>query len=475
MFYIRKIISSYSCQVKTWYSLYFLIIILICFTMVSCSGRQLPAEKSARENLKEVSQKYRPNQSKPELPKLSGDSKLEDYLTFAMLNNPQVEAAYYDWAASVEKITIARSRPDPQLTFSADIGKMVSALMVGLMADIPGPGKLKAAGNLAGAESEGKYYEFVSEILSTAHSLKSAYYRLKFLEDNIKIQNETIQLLVDLESLATQQNAAGRGSIQDVLRIQIEKEQLKTQTENLIESRTTLVAEFKAALGLQPNEADSILPKNFNNSEDAPNREQILQSAEKNNPAIQKMATDVRRAQALINMEKKSRVPDFSIGVEADVKADPVMFSPSLGVTLPIWRDKISASISAAQYEKKSAEARLNNESIKLATELAMMLYSYNESLRNIKVLTEQLIPKGKETLTASRTGYATGKSSFLDVIESYRQLLGFDLALIEARTQRELSLISLSLLIAATPPSGSPVLNSSEKSKSSQKKEGLK
>ena len=71
--------------------------------------------------------------------------------------------------------------------------------------------------------------------------------------------------------------------------------------------------------------------------------------------------------------------------------------------------------------------------------------------------------------------GYATGKTTFLDVIESYRQLLGFDLALVEAKTQRELSLISISLLIAATPPKGSPILNQTEKSNSSHTKEGSK
>lgn len=448
---------------------------VIAFLAFGCKGSRIPIEKEAREDFKTVSKNYRPNDSKPELPKLTTETNLEEYLTYAMLNNPKVEAAYYDWAASIERITTARSRPDPQLTFSADIGKMVSSVMVGLMTDIPGPGKLKAAGNMAGAESEGRYFAFVSEVLATAYSLKNAYYRIKFLEDNIHIQNETMQLLTDLETLATQQNAAGRAAIQDVLRIQIEKEQLKTQIENLTESRSTLLSEFKAALGLLPSDADPITPKNFNQSEGAPDREQIMQSAFKNNPNILLMAADIRKAQALINMEKKSRVPDFSVGIEADVKANPVMFTPSLGITLPIWRDKISASIAAAQFEKRSAEARLNSESIKLATELAMMLYSYNESIRNTKVLVEQLIPKGKESLSASKTGYANGKSSFLDVIESYRQLLGFDLALIEAQTQRELSLISLSLLIAATPPKGSPILNSSEKSNSSHTKEGSK
>ena len=448
---------------------------VIAFIAFGCKGSGIPIEKAARDNFKEVSKNYRPNDSKPELPKLTPESSIQDFLLFAMLNNPKVEAAYYDWAASIERITAARSRPDPQLTFSADIAKMVSAVMVGLMIDLPGPGKLKAAGNVAGAESESRHFAFESEVLATAYSLKNAYYRIKFLEDNIRIEKETMQLLTDLETLATQQNAAGRAGIQDVLRIQIEKEQLKTQIENLTESKLTLLAEFKAALGLGHKENDPPTPIVFNSSEEAPDKEQILESAFQNNPGIQLMTADVRRAQAMINLEKKSRVPDFSVGVEADVKANPIMITPSFGITLPIWREKIAANIAAAQFEKKSAEARLNSESIKLATELAMMLYSYSESMRNAKVLVEKLIPKGKEALTASRMGYATGKSSFLDVIESYRQLLGFDLALIEAQTQRELSLISLSLLIAATPPKGSPILNQKEKSNSPHTKEGSK
>ena len=47
----------------------------------------------------------------------------------------------------------------------------------------------------------------------------------------------------------------------------------------------------------------------------------------------------------------------------------------------------------------------------------------------------------------------------FLDVIDAQRTLLDFKLAWIEARTQRELSMASLSLTIAGLPPAGSPVL----------------
>jgi len=79
-----------------------------------------------------------------ELPKLTSESRLNDFVLFAMLNRPAVAAAYYDWTASVQRITVERSLPDPRLTFQSDISNMVMSLMPGLMMDFPGPGKLKA-------------------------------------------------------------------------------------------------------------------------------------------------------------------------------------------------------------------------------------------------------------------------------------------------------------------------------------------
>ena len=141
------------------------------------------------------------------------------------------------------------------------------------------------------------------------------------------------------------------------------------------------------------------------------------------------------------------------------------MWTPSASVTLPIWRDKIAAEIAGAQAGKRAAEARLTGEQVQLAAELAAMLYMYRESVRNTRLLEDRLIPKGRQSLQAARAGYANGKSGFLDVIDGYRQLLGFDLAIIEARTQRELALASLSLLIAGVPPQGSPTLAPAERS----------
>ena len=128
-------------------------------------------------------------------------------------------------------------------------------------------------------------------------------------------------------------------------------------------------------------------------------------------------------------------------------------------MSLPIWRDKIAAEIAAAQADKHAARARLSAEQVEIAAELVSMLYMYREASRNDELLREKLLPKSRQSLDAARAGYVNGRASFLDVIDAQRTLLEFELERIEAGTQRELSLASLSLVIAGIAPEGAPIL----------------
>ena len=93
--------------------------------LAGCTGIRTEGEKRAHQDLEAVRQKYRPGEERPALPKLETNAPLHDFLLFAMLNQPQVEAAYFDWAASVRRITVERSLPDPRLTFQTDIADTV--------------------------------------------------------------------------------------------------------------------------------------------------------------------------------------------------------------------------------------------------------------------------------------------------------------------------------------------------------------
>ena len=113
--------------------------------LAGCRGIPAPGEKQARQNFGAVAGQYRPGNQRPTLPELTPDSSLSNFLAYALLNSPTVEATFYDWSASVENITVTRSLPDPQLTFQAYIQDTITSLMPGLLQDISRPRQTQGA------------------------------------------------------------------------------------------------------------------------------------------------------------------------------------------------------------------------------------------------------------------------------------------------------------------------------------------
>jgi outer membrane protein TolC len=168
------------------------------------------------------------------------------------------------------------------------------------------------------------------------------------------------------------------------------------------------------------------------------------------------MEAEVRLAEASIAVARKSKTPDFSAGLSAEVYSPP-FYWPQASMTLPVWRDKIAAQIAAAQANKRAAEARLSAGQIAMTVDFAMKTYDYREVTRNLALLREKLIPKARQSLEIARAGYLAGQIDFFNLIDAERTLLGFQLQEVEARTRREITLADLSLSIAGIAPEGVP------------------
>ena len=433
-------------------------LLLGALLLAGCKGMPTQAEKQTRREAQTVTDVFRPQGQKPDISALTTNSDLGDFLRFAMLNQPQVEEKYYDWLGSVEGITVARSLPDPKLTFQAYIQDALTSLMPGLMQDIPGPGKLKAAAHVATADSQAKYFDFESAVLQTAFDVKSAYYNLHFLDKRIRINRQTLALLADLERTARAQNEVGKVTLQDVYRAQIEEDQLTTEIANLEDSRRPLLARFKGALGLTRDQPDPPVPAKFESAPLDLNADDLLATAFARNPRLKAMEAEVRMAEASIAQARKSKVPDFSAGLQAEVY-EPPFYWPQASMTLPIWRDKIAAEIAAAQAGKRAAEARLTAEQIGVTVDFAATTYDYREITRNLTLLETQLIPKSHQSLEIARAGYLSGQVDFFNLIDTERAWLNFQLQDVQERTRREITLADLSLMIAGVPPAGAPVL----------------
>jgi outer membrane protein TolC len=424
--------------------------------LAGCKGFPTQGEREARSQAQTVAASYRPQAQKPELPVLTVAASLSNYLTYALLNQPKVEAAYYDWGASVERITQARSFPDPQFTFQMDVQNIVTSVMPGLMGTIPWPEKLRVGAQMATAESQAKYFAFRAAVLGSAFEVKRAYYRLYFLAEKIRVNQKNLGLLSDLEKLARAQNEVGKVTLQDVLRAQIEQDRLKTEIANLEDYRSSLMAQFKAALGLGANDPTPPIPARFESTTLDLTADKLLETALAQNTRLKAMEAEVRAAEASIILARKARLPDFGLGFMADAKTDPTLYrlpgSPGT-VSLPIWRDKLAAEIAEAQAGKRSAEARLSGEQIALAVDVAERTFLYREATRNLALLNDQLLPKAHQSLELARFGYLAGQLDFFNLTDTERTLLGFELDQVEASTRREVVLAELSLIIQGLPP----------------------
>jgi outer membrane protein TolC len=428
-------------------------------TLTGCRGIPAPGEKQARHDLGAVASQYRPGNHPAALPELTPDSSLSNFVAFALLNQPQVAAAYYDWSASVENITVTRSRPDPQLTFQAYIQDTLTSLMPGLAWNFPGPGKLKARAGVAAAESQGKYFAFESAVLQTAFNLKTAYYQLGLLDEQLRLRRETLSLLENQERVFRAQNAAGTATLPDALRLQSEHDRVQTDLANLEASHRSRLENFKAALGLTPQQADPPTPAHFETSGEHIDDDELLRVAFARNPQLAAMEADVRAAEAGIAVAYKERVPDFNAGLSAEVYRPP-FYWPQAGMTLPIWRDKLAAELAQAQADALAAKSRLKAAQIDLAVSFAEKAFACRETGRNLALIEDKLIPQADQSLETVQADYRAGAMDFSSLTDAERALLDLKLEAAEARTANEIALAELSLMVAGVPPVNAPLLS---------------
>lgn len=421
----------------------------------SCGTSAGDAEKAANEKLSETGAQYRPAGAMPQLPELSEASPFEDYLAYALLKSPEVERAYYEWASSVASITVARSLPDPRVTFQMDIQRgFIPSVMPGIAFDVPGPGKLANAAETASAGSETKRQALVAKVLEAALALEKPCWELEFVDAKLESLKKSLKLLEEMEAQARALNAAGKSTTQDVLRAQIEQERLKAETLNLEESREPLLESFKAALGLKPEEQAPPFPAKV---PDFPSGDlvakRVLEEALKSNPGLKALEAELRQAESSLSMARKAQIPDFTAGGELDALAIPVLFRPMASMSLPIWREKIVAGIAAAQASKRASEAKLSAAQIALAVQCAEKRYLAKEASRNLETLNGKLVPKAAQALEASRLAYSSNGVDFLTLLEAERTLLRFHIDVAAATLQRNLATAELALALSGKLP----------------------
>lgn len=434
-------------------------LIFLLGVLAGCAGTASDAERAARDRVTEVGDQLRPAHDRPALPVLQVDSPLDTYLLYAVLNHPAVEAAYYEWHATVEDIAVARSLPDPQFTFEADISDTLMTFMPGLMFDFMTPGKRAAMGREAVAGSDVAYRDYVTTVMVTAAALRKVWIELAFIDEVVRLREAALGEISQSLVLSGADYSTGFGMA--TLEVQVRSlnsaEQVRTELGMLQDRRAAARTRFKSALGLSPDDTDPAWPATGLTASTLLSEKELWQLARMANPEIATMQAMVDMTVAGVEVAQKTRTPDFGLGGMADFKADPLMVRPTATVTLPIWRDKIAATIAAAEARHDAAIARLNAEQLDVAAELAQMFYMVRESDRTIAYIEKTALPNLERVLASAVAGLQTGMSRASEIPATRLMALDMELERLGALRQREDAVTDISLLVAEVAPANAP------------------
>tara|TARA_R110002072_G_scaffold243682_1_gene402766 strand:- start:107189 stop:108436 length:1248 start_codon:yes stop_codon:yes gene_type:complete len=369
-------------------------------------------------------------------------SDLDLYLRYGMHHSASLRAEYERWRAEIERIPQVTTLPDPVFTFAQFVESLETRTgpqerRYSLSQTFPWFGKLDLRGDVAAAEARESWQRVVAMRLGVEREIQIAYFDYAYLSQSIRITNEVLDLLKQLEPVVQQRIAGANGGQQDLLRLQVEIGRIENDAASLLQVRSSLSARLAAAMNLRRPASlplpDLTAPNQVSQSIDT---EELLRRAEQANPELRELTERIRKNQDRKELAGLAYWPDVTVGVDyfetgsaitptRDSGNDPlavrVMFN------LPIWGSKYSASEREAQHLVSAATYALSHRRVTLRTDIEHAAFQLKDADRQLQLYQATLLPRARETLEVTRSSYRTGRSSLLDLIDSERALLDFE------------------------------------------------
>ena len=398
----------------------------------------------------------------PRLPELTAKSGLSDYLGYAALNNPGLEAAFNRFKAAVDQVPQVKSLPDPRFNYKYFIEEVETRVgpqqqSLGISQLFPWFGKLELRGNIAAQAANAARQRYEAAKLKLFFEVKDAYYEYYYLTKSIAITKENVSLIKHLESVAQSRYKAAAGTHPDVIRAQVEMGKLEDRYRTLLDFQQPIVARLNSALN-RPIEADIPSPTEIKFDEVNLADKELLAKLITENPELKALDFEIAQNKKSIELAKKDYYPDFTLGLNVIDTDDSPVGNPSsngndpviasVSVNIPLWREKYAAGVRQARSRYYAARGQRRQKANSLSSQLKMTLYSFRDAERKIDLYRDALLPKAKESLKVTESGFRAAKGSFTDIIDAQRILLEFALLYERALADRSQSLAKLEMLV---------------------------
>lgn len=367
-----------------------------------------------------------------------GASQLErrELVRLVLERNPTVRSARYAWRAALERYPQATALEDPMLgvgvaPLSIGSSSVDAAPKFDLSQKLPFPGKLRLRGEVALGEAEAASHDFeaVRLRLATMASLLLDDYYLAVR--SLEINADHVALLEEFKRIAAARYEAGEASQQDPIQAEVQLTHALHRDVVLGTAMRVTAEQLNALLHRLPNAALPPPPQQLTTSADALDEvELLLDQALADKPELAAAAARVEAETSRLDLAKREYFPDFTLTGSYNRLWQNQDLQPFVGVALnvPLQLGRRRAAVAEADARLEAAR----NQQLAIRDDVRLAVRTGAERLaeaRHVEQLyRERLIPAASDQVQAARSGFETGRNSFLALIDAQRNLLTAEL-----------------------------------------------
>ncbi|MBI4971743.1 MAG: TolC family protein [Candidatus Omnitrophica bacterium] len=353
---------------------------------------------------------------------------LAEVLEEARNQNPEILAAKKKWLSEKARILGLKSLPDPEfgVEFWGAHEKWYDAGQKILF-----PGKLHLKGKAQEHQSlryQEVYFGKQNEILE---KVKSAYYSYFLAVRQIDIFQESVSLLKRFSKVAENKYSVNRTSQSDVLKAQVEYFKSLNALVTLKQDKETAEAELNALLNRKPSITPLGKPQEPGLATLNQNYDQLIKTALERRPEIHAAEQQVSQEKALVSSSWAELLPDTNFQYSRrtfnnGLKDDNIFIARfSVPFAYP-WKQ--GSFIKSEKLSLEEARSALASEENETRYQVKSFLVKAQTARRLIDQYKTSVIPQAETSLKVATAGYESGSLSFLDLLDSERTWLQFQM-----------------------------------------------
>jgi cobalt-zinc-cadmium efflux system outer membrane protein len=349
----------------------------------------------------------------------------------ALAHNPTLQVAREQIAQARARVTQGYALPEPSIS-AAVLGAngiasphTANETDLGIGITIPFPNKIILRGQAAKGDlgNFDELYVLQRQVIAsqTAQAYDSLLVALRHREDLLVVK----QLAEDFVKKTQARFNAGTAARLDVVKGQVDVAQaendLIANERGIANARAGLNRLLGRVLGASIEPADTLgvptVPQDF---------DRLERLAMMSRPELRGLARQREGARAQERLAQQYFLPDLTLGLSRNnIYGTDATYTTSIGIDLPIffWQHQ-RGEVAEAKHRELELTATYRDLSAQVGQDLRNAYSTASTAMRQVRFLTDELVPSATEQYRIASSSYALGGSSALEVIDAQRTLL---------------------------------------------------